>query len=152
MSRTNAAEQNYLQHWFQNADWPNIGDAAGLQNSLAAGNFYVSLHTADPGEAGNQTTNEATFVNYTRQAVPRSAAGWAVADAGGGAWTADNVNPITFPEAGSGPQVITHFGIGTNPTPDAGNLIWSGALTAPRTVDVGITLQFAAGALNVQAD
>jgi len=53
MSMTNAAEANLLNLLFLNLDWANIGDAAGLQNSATAGSFYVSLHTADPGEAGS---------------------------------------------------------------------------------------------------
>ena len=31
------------------------GDAGGLQNSATAGSFYISLHTADPDEAGDLT-------------------------------------------------------------------------------------------------
>jgi hypothetical protein len=60
MSMTNAAEANLLNLLFLNIDWANIGDAAGLQNSAAAGNFYISLHTADPGESGTQSTSETT--------------------------------------------------------------------------------------------
>ena len=51
MSMSNASENNLLKLLFNNVDWANIGDAAGLQNSAAAGNFYVRLHTTDPGEA-----------------------------------------------------------------------------------------------------
>ena len=43
MSLTNAAEQSLLDLLFLNTDWANIGDAGGLQNSAAAGNFYISL-------------------------------------------------------------------------------------------------------------
>lgn len=59
---TNAAATNFLNHLFANANWANIGDAAGLLASAAAGSIYLSLHTASPGEAGNQTTNE---IGYT---------------------------------------------------------------------------------------
>ena len=54
---------------FNNTDFANIGDAGGLQNSATAGSLYVSLHTADPGEAGSQTTNEANYTSYARVAV-----------------------------------------------------------------------------------
>jgi hypothetical protein len=63
MSMTNQAEHALLDLIFLNTDWANIGDASGLQNSAAAGSFYVSLHTADPGEAGSQTTSEASSPN-----------------------------------------------------------------------------------------
>lgn len=58
MSLTNAAETAVLTLLFNNTDWANIGDAAGLQNSATAGSFYVSLHTADPTETGTQTHHQ----------------------------------------------------------------------------------------------
>ena len=48
MSMSNASESAFLNLLFNNTDWANVGDAAGLQNSAAAGSFYVALHTADP--------------------------------------------------------------------------------------------------------
>jgi hypothetical protein len=38
--------------------------------------LYLALHTADPGEAGNQTTSEATYTSYARVTVARSGAGF----------------------------------------------------------------------------
>ena len=146
MSRTNAAETAYLLLLFNNTDWANIGDASGLQNSATAGSLYISLHTGDPGEAGSQTTSEATFGSYARQAVARSGAGWAVSGN-----TVDNVVAITFPEASSGSETITHVGIGTDLS-GAGNLIWSVALDNSRAVSSGVTVEFAIGELNVTAD
>lgn len=146
MSRTNAAETDYLELLFNNVDWANIGDAAGIQNSAAAGNLYVSLHTADPGETGAQNTSEATFGSYARQPVARSGAGWTVSGN-----TATNAALIAFPQASSGSETITHVGIGTD-SAGAGNLLWYGALDTSRAVSTGVTLQFAAGALDITAD
>lgn len=146
MSLTNAAETDLLELLFTNIDWPNIGDAGGLQNSVAAGSFYVSLHTADPGETGNQATNEANYGSYARQAVARSGAGWTVSGN-----NCSNAAAITFPECTSGSNTITHFGIGTDSS-GAGNLILSGALTASLAVSAGITPSFAIGELDVNAD
>lgn len=67
-----------LELYFQNLDHPYVGDTAGLQNSAAAGSFYISLHTASPA-GGNQQTSEATYTGYARVAVARSAGGWTVA-------------------------------------------------------------------------
>lgn len=78
MSMSNASETALLNLLFNNTDWANVGDAAGLQNSATAGSFYVALHTGDPGEAGTQATNEATYTGYARVAVARSGAGWTV--------------------------------------------------------------------------
>ena len=85
MSKTNAFENSLLLLIFNNTDIALIGDAAGLQNSATAGSLYFSLHTADPGEAGDQTTNEIAYTSYARTAVARSGAGWTV--------TANSVSP-----------------------------------------------------------
>jgi hypothetical protein len=73
-------------------------------------NLYVSLHTADPGTGGDQTTSEATYAGYTRVAVARSAAGWQV--------TGNIVSPvstITFPTSSSGgTETEAFFAIGVN--------------------------------------
>lgn len=70
--------QAQLSHIFNNADIANIGDASGLQNSATNGNLYISLHTADPTATGNQTSSEATFTGYARQAVDRAGSAWTV--------------------------------------------------------------------------
>src|SRR5688572_3421610 len=132
MSATNAAETAVLNLIFVNTDWANIGDAAGLQNSATAGSFYVSLHTADPGEAGSQTTSEATYTSYARVAVARSGSGWTVSGA-----NCSNAAAVTFPAATGGSNTITHFGIGTDSS-GAGNLLFKGALSASLAVSSGI--------------
>lgn len=58
---TTAAANALLELFFKNTDWAAVGDAAGLQNSAAAGNLYLSLHTSSPGESGNQSTNEISY-------------------------------------------------------------------------------------------
>ncbi len=146
MSATNAFETALLTLYFNNTDHANIGDAAGLQNSTAAGSFYVSLHTADPGEAGAQNTTEATYTGYARVAVARSGAGWTIASA-----NASNAAAITFGLCTAGSDTITHFGIGSDAS-GVGNLFFKGALTASRNISAGITPSFAIGELDVNAD
>ncbi len=146
MSRTNAAENDYLLMMFNNDTWAAIGDATGLVGSTVDGSFHISLHTSDPGEAGNQETNEATFGAYGRVAVARTTGGFTVSGA-----NASNAAEIGFTEATSGSETITHVGIGTD-TSGTGNLIWSGALTTSRAVSSGITLAFAIGELDINAD
>lgn len=106
----------------------------------ANANRYIALHTADPGEGGSATTSEAAFGGYARVAVP-------VAD-----WTGtnplSNTNAITFPECTSGSETITHFSIVTTPS-GAGQILYSEALNASRSVSSGFTVQFAVGALTV---
>jgi hypothetical protein len=133
MSLTNAAETALLTLLFNNTNWANVGDATGVRGSSTAGSFYISLHTADPGEAGSQTTSETSYTSYARVAVARSGAGWTI--------TNDSVSPaatITFPEATGGTATITHMGIGTDSS-GAGNLIWKGAVTPNISVSTGVT-------------
>ena len=122
MSATNAFENAALLLYFNNTDHANIGDAAGIQNSAAAGSFYVSLHTADPGEAGSQTTSEATYTGYARVAVARSGAGFTVT---GNVVT--NAATVQYALCTVGSNVITHWGVGSDLS-GAGNLHFKGAL------------------------
>ena len=148
MSATNAFEDSLLGLIFQNANAANVGDATGLRGSSTAGVFWVSLHTANPNEAGTQTTSEAVYTSYGRQSVNRAS--------GAGGWTAsggvsDNVSAINFPQCTGGSETETHFGIGSNQT-TAGNLFLWGALAAGLAVSNGITPSFAVGALDVTLD
>lgn len=146
MSKSNAAETALLALLFNNTDFAGIGDAGGLQNSATAGSLYVSLHTADPGEAGTQATNESAYTSYARVAVARTAGGWTVSGA-----SATNTALTQFPECTGGSETITHVGIGTDSS-GAGTLLYSGALSASRSVSSGIQPQFATTALTVTED
>ena len=91
MSATNNAENGFLSLIFENTNYASIGDATGLRGSATAGSFQISLHTADPGETGTQTTSETGYTGYGRVAVARSTAGWTVASG-----NVDNDAAITF--------------------------------------------------------
>lgn len=148
MSATNAFETALLQHIFQNAGIALIGDATGLRGATTAGNLFVSLHTADPGEAGNQTTNETTYTGYARASVVRSAGGWTVSGA-----NVSNAATVSFGPCTAGTATITHFGIGTAST-GTGSLLFKGALGASISVTTtsNATQSFAAGALDVDVE
>lgn len=140
MSATDVFENGILSLIFENANYANVGDAGGLRGSVAAGVFYISLHTADPGETGNQTTSESAYTNYARVSVARSVAGWTVA-----AGVADNDAAVTFAQCGATGSTITNCGLGTDVS-GVGNLFLKG--TASLTVSNGITPSFAIGALD----
>jgi hypothetical protein len=144
VSATNVLENGLLSLLFENANYANVGDATGLRGSTTAGVFYISLHTADPGETGSQTTSESAYTNYARVSVARSTAGWTVASG-----VADNDAAITFPACGVTGSTVTHFGVGSD-TSGAGNLFLSG--TSSLAVANGITPSFAIGALDVSLD
>jgi hypothetical protein len=146
MSMSNAAEAALLDLLFLNTDWANIGDAGGLQNSAAAGSFYIALHTADPGEAGDQTTSEVAYTGYGRVGVARTAGGWSRSVS-----TISNVATVQFGECTAGSATATHFSIGTLSS-GAGQIVLSGALTATRSISAGITPLFNAGTLTATVD
>jgi hypothetical protein len=133
MSKSNTFENALLLLVFNNTNISNVGDATGLRGSSTAGALFVSLHTADPGEAGTQSTSEATYTGYSRVSVPRSVAGWVV--------TANTVNPaatISFPTATGGNNTITHFGVGLAST-GANTLLYKGTVTPTIAVSSGTT-------------
>jgi hypothetical protein len=130
---TNTLENELLEHILNNANIALIGDATGLRGSATAGSLYVSLHTSDPGEAGDQTTNECAYTDYARVAVARSGAGWTVTNG-----TAVPAANIDFPPASGGTETATHFGIGTASS-GAGKLILKGAISPNIAISSGVT-------------
>jgi len=146
MSMSDAAEQALLDLLFLNVDWAGIGDAGGLQNSAAAGSFYIALHSADPGEAGNQTTNEIAYTGYARVAVARTGAGFSRSLS-----TISNVATIQYGECTAGSATATHFSIGAASS-GTGQIVLSGALTASRAISAGITPLFNPGVMTATVD
>lgn len=110
-----------------------IADLADNDATSPLTALFVSLHTADPGEAGDQTTNEITYTSYARVSVARTSGGWTV--------TNNVVTPVanvTFPAGTGGSGTATHIGIGTL-TSGAGKLLMSGTLTPNIVCGNGIT-------------
>lgn len=143
MSKADVFENDLLKLIFQATAIANLADNAATSPLT---NLYVSLHTADPGESGNQSTSEATYTGYARVAVARTTGGWTVT---GNA--VENAAAINFPACTGGTNTITHFGVGTLST-GTGKLLYKGALTASLAVSAGITPSFAAGALDITED
>lgn len=145
MSMSNAAETALLNLLFKNQSWANVGDASGLQPSAIAGNFYIRLHSADPGEAGTGETNEIAYTGYAPVAVARGA-GFTVSGN-----TVTNATTVQFGECTAGTATVTHFSVCTADTAGA-QIIYRGALGATRSVSAGITPLFNAGALSGTID
>jgi hypothetical protein len=146
MSKGNTFENDLLLLIFNNTDAALIGDATGLRGSSSAGSLYVSLHTGDPGEGGNQTTSESAYTSYARVAVARSGSGWTVS---GNA--VSNAALVQFPQCTGGSETITHFAVGTASS-STGKVLYKGALSAPLAVSSGIQPQFAIGDLDITED
>lgn len=137
MSKGNTTENDFLEYVFK----------ATAFSWNANTNLYISLHTADPGEGGSQTTSEATYTSYGRVTVARSGSGWTVTGN-----TASNAALIQFPQCTGGTNTITHVAIGIAGGTSAGQVLYSGALNASLSVSNLIQPQFAIGALQIQED
>lgn len=95
--------------------------------------IHASLHTADPGTAGDQTTSEIAYTSYARVAVARTSGGWTVT-----ANVASPVAAITFPAGTGGSGTATHFGLGTVLS-GAGVRLYSGTVTPNIVCGNGVT-------------
>ena len=104
MSMGDTFENDILKLIFNATAIANIADNAAA-SPLA--NLFVALHTADPGEAGNQSTSEIAYTSYGRATVARTSGGWTV--------SGSTVNPtanITFAAGTGGSGTATHASIG----------------------------------------
>jgi hypothetical protein len=136
MSKGNTFENDLLKLIFNATAIPNMADNAA---SSPLTNLEVALHTADPGEAGDQTTSEAAYTSYARVAVARTSGGWTV--------TTNSVSPvatISFPAATGGSETETHFSVGTAHT-GTGKILYSGAISPTIAVANGVTPQLTTG-------
>lgn len=143
MSKGNIFENDLMKLIFQATAIANLADNAA---SAPLTNLYVSLHTANPDEPGDQSTSECAYTGYARVAVARTAGGWTVTNN-----QAVNAGAVTFGACSAGSESATHFGVGTAAS-GTGKLLYKGALTAPLAISAGITPSFAAGQLVVTED
>lgn len=129
MGKGNNWSNDILKILFNATNIANICDNAA---SAPLTNLYVSLHTANPGAGGSQTTSEAAYTSYARIAVARTSGGWTV--------SGTSVVPaaqISFPTATGGSETETFFGIGTAIS-GAGVLLYSGAISPTIVVSNGV--------------
>lgn len=102
----------------------------------APASVFVSLHTADPTDAG--TGAEVSGGSYVRQAATFGAPSDGVSTT-----TAD----ITYPQATAGYGTVTHIGIFD--AVSTGNLLYHSPLTTSKTIDTGDIFKIATGSLTV---
>ena len=132
MSKGNTFENDWLKLVFNATAIANIADNAA---SSPLTNLYVSLHTGNPDETGDQTTLECNYTSYARVAVARSGAGWTV--------TANSVSPaaaISFPACTGGTNTATYFAVGTASS-STGKILYSGTVAPSISISTGVTPQ-----------
>lgn len=130
MSKSDTFENDLLKLIFNGTTITGIADNA---SAAPLTNLYLALHTADPGEAGTQTTNEVAYTGYARIAVARSPSGWVV--------TGSSVSPAAAVEwgemSGGTPGTALYASVGTASN-GAGKILYRGALTPSVAFNVGV--------------
>lgn len=130
MSKSDVFENDFLKLVFNATAIANMADNAATSPLT---NLYVALHTADPGESGNQSTSEVAYTSYARVAVARTSGGWTV--------TGNSVSPaaaITFPAGTGGSGTATYWSVGTAVS-GTGKILYSGAITPSIVTGNGVT-------------
>jgi hypothetical protein len=130
MSKGDTFENDLLKLIFNATAIANIADNAA---SSPLTNLEIALHTADPGESGNQTTSECAYTSYARVAVARTSGGFTV--------TGNSVSPaanIDFPACAGGSETATHWSVGTAHT-STGKILYSGAISPTIAISSGVT-------------
>lgn len=130
MSKGDTFENDLLKLIFNATAIANMADNAAASPLT---NLYVSLHTADPGESGNQTTNECAYTSYARVAVARTSGGWTV--------TANSTSPVAnidFPACTGGTETATYAAVGTASS-STGKILYSGAISPSISISSGVT-------------
>ena len=124
-----AEMSNYLENALINVTLRNTAYTAPTT-------VYVSLHTADPTDAG--TGAEVSGGSYARKSAT-----FAAPSDGASATSAD----VTFDQATASWGTITHIGIWDALT--TGNMLYHTPLTTTKTIDSGDIFKIASGSLTV---
>lgn len=124
------AENSILNLLFRAQAYANVADNAA---SAPLTNIEFALHTADPTDAGDQTSSEAAYTSYARQPVARTTGGF---DAPSGGSTSPAAN-IDFPEATGGSETETHASAGRANT-GTGEIFMSGPVSPNIVVSTGV--------------
>lgn len=130
MSKGDTFENDLLKLIFNATAIANLADNAATSPLT---NLQVSLHTADVGEAGSQTTNEVAYTGYARVAVARTSGGWTV--------TGNSVSPaanIDFGACTAGTATATHWAVGTASS-GTGKVLYKGTISPTISISTGVT-------------
>jgi len=136
MSKGNTFENDFLALIFNATAIANIADNAGTGPLT---NLYLSLHTSDPGETGNQSTNECAYTGYAREAVARTSGGFTVS--GNSVTLTANVD---FGECTAGTETATHFAVGVA-TSGATKILYKGTITPNISISSGVVPRLTTG-------
>lgn len=129
MSKADGYETSLLNLVLAAKTYTNVAVA-----STASTSIWVALHTADPGDAGDQTTSEISYTGYARKVTNRTTVDWVVASG-----SASPAAAITFATCTASSTVsATHFSVGLSSS-GAGTLLYSGTVTPNVSITTNVT-------------
>jgi hypothetical protein len=129
MSISDTSENAILALIFNATTWANYAINA---TTTPETNIICALHTADPGDAGTQSTSEATYSSYARVNVARTSGGWTISG------TNAPVAAINFPAGTGGSGTVTYFSTGKSGG-GATPILFSGTVTPNIATGNGVT-------------
>lgn len=125
--KSNAAQAGLLALLFQNKPFAGIGDADGLRGSVSPGQFFIALHLDDPGQGGDQSISECSYIGYARIAVNRNDSAFLIS--GESPTQVEFSSDMPFPMCSAGGQQIAlFFSVGTEAS-GSSPLLYVGPIT-----------------------
>lgn len=123
----------------------NLLNGVAIPAAYTGTNLYLSLHTADPGIGGTQSTSEIAYTGYARLPIVRNTTGgWTCTGK-----TASNAAAQLFGAmSGGAGGTVTHMGVGELLT-GAGALVFAGPVTPNIVVTTPVAPNFPIGAIAV---
>lgn len=116
----------------------NATAIANIADNAASGpltDLQYGLHTGDPTDSGDETSSEAAYTSYAREAVSRATG------SGGHTVTGNSVSPydnIDFTTATGGSESETYFHVGTAAS-GSGKILYYGGVSPSISVSSGVT-------------
>ncbi len=135
-SKSDALENDVLALLFNGTA---IADLAENDATSPATSLYLSLHSANPGESGDQSTSECAYTGYARVAVARNSGGFTV--------TGSSVSltaAVDFPAATGGSCSATYFAVGTGAS-GATEILYYGTISPTISISSGVTPRLGTG-------
>ena len=137
----NAAQSPILALIFQAVAWASVA-----QNNATSPytNAYLSLHSADPTNAGNQSSSEILYTGYTRLPVSRIVGSWTIS--GSSPTIISNAAQLQFGLCtAGGPVTASYVGIGWAASGAGILLMVSSVLATPLIINPAVQPTIAIG-------
>ena len=154
--KSSELQRTFLTYLFCTSATSAAGGSASGPGGAATSTtttLWVALHTADPGNAGNQGTSEVAYTGYGRSATMRSAAGtggtfptWVISTT----FSPCSVFPssaIGFPQCTTvSTVVITNWSVGlTSATGGTTQMYYTGTVTPNISLGASVTPSLTTG-------